>query len=92
MLLVDSFPWMRFLLARFRRYVREGFALQRFFHGEIQRHQKAQRAEQGTPDNFIDFYLREMQDSGTPGYLRSARFCPVVTCLPLDLRTVINNH
>ncbi|CAD5235021.1 unnamed protein product [Bursaphelenchus xylophilus] len=65
MLLVNSFPWMRHILPRFRRYVSEGFALQNFFKNEIERHAKALK-EGEIADNFIDFYLKAMKEEKQP--------------------------
>jgi hypothetical protein len=61
MLLIDSYPWMRYFLPKHRRYLREGFALQAFFLEEIQRHE-ATLDEKREPDNFIDCYLKDMQN------------------------------
>lgn len=68
MLLIDSFPWMRYILPSHWRYLREGFSLQRFFLDEISRHeQKIDSIKE--PDNFIDCYLKDMQNKTYP-YLK----------------------
>lgn len=68
MLLVDSFPWMRYILPRFNRYVREGFALQEFFKEEINKHEKTLKLENNA-ECFIDYYLKAMAE-GKDGYLK----------------------
>ncbi|KAK0416763.1 hypothetical protein QR680_012669 [Steinernema hermaphroditum] len=60
MLLVDEYPWMRHFLPGYRGYVEDGFALQRFFIEEIERHEKELDAKPDS-DNFIDAYLRDIR-------------------------------
>uniref|UniRef100_A0A1I7ZAK0 Cytochrome P450 n=1 Tax=Steinernema glaseri TaxID=37863 RepID=A0A1I7ZAK0_9BILA len=61
MLLVDEYPWMRFFLPGYRRYVEDGFALQRFFLEEIERHELALDTNEDS-DNFIDAYLKDIRN------------------------------
>jgi hypothetical protein len=68
MLLVDSFPFLRFFLPSHRRYLREGFALQKFFLDEILQHER-KIDDVKEPNNFIDCYLKDME-SGEHGYLK----------------------
>lgn len=68
MLLIDSYPWLRYFLPSHRRFLREGFALQRFFLDEIHRHEQEIDSIK-EPNNFIDCYLKDMQ-SGEHSHLK----------------------
>lgn len=61
MLLIDSFPLLRFFLPSHKKYLREGFALQKFFLDEIREHERSIN-EVKEPSNFIDCYLKDLED------------------------------
>ncbi|TKR77612.1 hypothetical protein L596_018547 [Steinernema carpocapsae] len=61
MLLVDEYPWMRHILPGYKSYVNDGFALQKFFLDEIERHEKDLDMNADS-DNFIDAYLKDMKN------------------------------
>ncbi|KAI1715123.1 cytochrome p450 domain-containing protein [Ditylenchus destructor] len=61
MLIVDSYPWMRFFIPAYWRYKKHGFELQQFFLEEIGRHIQTFDAS-AEPDNFIDAYLKDMHE------------------------------
>ncbi|KAI6239502.1 (pine wood nematode) hypothetical protein [Aphelenchoides fujianensis] len=69
MLLVDNYPWLRFFLPTYYRYLSQGFELQNFFIQEIQRHE-AKLDPNAEPDNFIDCYLRDMKSESRDKYDR----------------------
>ena len=71
LLLVDSFPWLRFLLPAFWHYRRAGFAVQKFLLREIDAHIAKWEAErkggggaEAEPDNFIDAFLMASRAEG----------------------------
>ncbi|KAH7717273.1 cytochrome P450 [Aphelenchoides avenae] len=61
LLLVDTFPIVRFFLPSYYRYVKGGFALQQFFLEEIERHER-QLDVTAEPTNFMDAYLKDMYE------------------------------
>ncbi|VDM98660.1 unnamed protein product [Thelazia callipaeda] len=63
MLLVDRYPFLRFLLPTYYRYCKNGFALQKFFLKHINEHERkitASLREDDEPNDFIDAYLRNL--------------------------------
>ena len=58
---VDYFPFLRFLVPYYYKYVKDGFEIQKFFLAEIQRHEDVFDKEK-EPTNFIDAYLRDMHN------------------------------
>ncbi|MFH4982220.1 hypothetical protein AB6A40_008929, partial [Gnathostoma spinigerum] len=65
MLMIDTYPWIRWFLPTYYRYYRNGFALQRFFLTEIDEHEKHLTVEGEEPSDFIDAYIREMRRNST---------------------------
>lgn len=63
---------MRYFLPSHRRYLQNGFALQRFFLEEIHRHEKMIDSIK-EPTNFMDCYLKDMK-SEEHQYLRLIMF------------------
>ncbi|VDM50315.1 unnamed protein product [Toxocara canis] len=68
MLMVDSYPWMRFFLPTYYRYYRNGFALQKFFLEHIDEHEKHVSSDDEEPTDFIDAYIKEMRRRVAYGY------------------------
>uniref|UniRef100_A0A915DP64 Cytochrome P450 n=1 Tax=Ditylenchus dipsaci TaxID=166011 RepID=A0A915DP64_9BILA len=69
MLIVDSFPWIRFIFPAYYRYLKHGCELQKFFQEEIDKHitrLDGISAEEST--NFIDAYLIRIRklNNGAP--------------------------
>ncbi|CAJ0932160.1 unnamed protein product, partial [Mesorhabditis belari] len=60
MQMVDSYPFLAEFFSLFRRYKKNGFALQQFFLDEIERHDE-NLSEDGDPRDFMEAYLREMK-------------------------------
>ena len=70
MLLVDRWPFLRFFFPAYWRYIRDGFALQRFLSREVETHiahlraahEKDEHPEE--PESFIDAYLLAAEAEG----------------------------
>lgn len=66
MLVIDQYPFLRWIFPAYWRYLRNGFALQRFFLKEIESHIKEFNMNNNgeDSDNFIDAYLLAAQSEG----------------------------
>ncbi|KAE9550399.1 hypothetical protein FO519_006388 [Halicephalobus sp. NKZ332] len=60
MQLVNMYPFLRFFVPYYKKYVKEGFEIQKFFLEEIEKHEAA-FDEGDEPTNFIDAYLSEIK-------------------------------
>lgn len=59
MLIIDSYPILRYFLPAYYSYLSNGYAIQNFFLKEIEKHIEKFDSEKES-DNFIDAYLKEM--------------------------------
>uniref|UniRef100_A0A915D9K0 Unspecific monooxygenase n=1 Tax=Ditylenchus dipsaci TaxID=166011 RepID=A0A915D9K0_9BILA len=74
MLIVDSFPWMRFFFPAYYRYLNHGSELQKFFQEQIDEHNARLdgiRAEK--TNNFIDAYLVRIKEQNNGAAISPAQ-------------------
>lgn len=59
MLIIDCYPWTRFFFPQYYKYLKNCYALQKFFLKEINQHAKSLNINSEST-NFIDAYLQKM--------------------------------